>query len=452
MSRALRVGVVLSDTVIAEHVVRSGTAFTIGQSIRNLVSLPVAGLPRRWQLLELVEGGVLLRLGPGMGARIATGGHILGRADLDQRGAATRTATLVTIPPGAHGKLELGGDVRILFQELQLPMPAPAMALPRAVKGTLAERVDRRMATFAAASLLVHVGIMTAATLHDGPGDPSPAERAMAQYTPDTVAIIDASDPLLSEPVPAAEPDAQPAASDPANPAPRTEPTPAKPSPSPPRPSKPTPVATDPGKLQEQARAAVDALFSGDDGGLIASTMPGRKPGVDLGKQLEQVRDSNANVTIGDPTDGRFPDDGKPRIGTTPDKPLIDGLPPVVKPIDDDKIEKVPPTRIDIIPKPPSEPVSIEAIVGKIRTTYMTGLQRCYKKALGGVPTLAGKVALTFTVTEKGKLESGKAAGVDEGFEGCVEGLMTRWSFSPVTDQDGDPTEVDLGITLQLSI
>jgi hypothetical protein len=450
MSRALRVGVVLSDTVIAEHVVRSGTAFTIGQSIRNLVSLPVAGLPRRWQLLELVEGGVLLRLGPGMGARVAAGGHVLGRADLDQRGAATRTATLVTIPRGAHGKLELG-EVRILFQELQLPTPAPAMALPRAVKGTLADRIDRRMAAFAAASLLVHVGVMTAATVHDGPGNPSPAERAMAQYTPDTVAIIDASDPMLADRLPLDDPDAnpapEPAAADPARPAPSTEPAPSKP----PRPSPPAPVVTDPSKLRDDARAAVDALFSDDDGGRVASTMPGRKPGVDLGKQLDQVRDSNANVTIGDPADPRFPGDGQPRIGTSV-KPATDGTPAVVAPIDDKDDEKVPPTRIDIIPRPPTEPVRIDAIVAKIRTTYIGGLQRCYKKALGGAPTLAGKVALSFTVTEKGKLESGSATGVDEGFEGCVEGLMSRWSFTPVTDQDGDPTEVDLGITLQLSI
>ncbi len=452
MSRALRVGVVLSDTVIAEHVVRSGTAFTIGQSIRNLVSLPVPGLPRRWQLLELVETGVLLRLAPGMDARVAFGGHVLGRADLDQRGAATRTATLVTIPQGCHGKLSFG-EVRVLFQELALPAPAPAPSLPRSVKGTLADRVDRRMAAFAAASLTLHFGIMAAAGLHDGKGDPTPAERALSQYTADTVAIIDASDPMLadpSSPTPEGEPDPAPAASDP-TPAPN-KPEPSRPSPSttPSRLSRPEPVVADPSKLQDDARRAVDALFSEDGGGLVAGNMPGRKPGTDLAKQLDQVRDANANVTIGDPTDGRVPGDGKPRPGTS-QKPDLTVGPSDITNVDNHKIDQVPPTRIDIVPRPPKEPVSIEAIVHKIRTTYMTSLQRCYKRELVTQPGLAGKVALSFTVTDKGKLQEGNANGVAEGFEQCVEGLMTRWSFTPVTDKDGDPIEVDLDITLQLS-
>jgi hypothetical protein len=447
--RALRVGVLLADTLVSEHVVHSGTAFTIGQSIRNLVPLPVAGLPRRWQLVELVERGVLLRLGPGMGARVAVDGHVLGRADLDARGAHTRTATLVTLPPGTHGKIDLGGEVRILFQELRMPAPAPRPQLPRAVKGTLRDRIDRRMAVFAAASMLVHLGIMTAAHLNDPPEDSTAAQRALAQYTPETISIIDADDPILD-----LEPAPEPGAA--ATPAP-SKPEPSQPSPSrpavPARPRPAQPVHSDAGDLAEDATRMADLLFAGSGGGKVdAGDMAPRKPGNDLEKQLQEMADKNAKATIGNEDGDRLRDRPGARPGTSTE-PALPGDPSIAS-ADGDKGEKVPPpTRIDVKPQPPRQPgVDTEAIVAKIRTTYMGAMQRCYKKALGDEPSLSGKVALVFTLSEKGGVSDPDARGVSPVFEECLEGVMPRWSFTPVTDQDGDAVELDIGVTLQLSI
>ena len=209
-------------------------------------------------------------------------------------------------------------------------------------------------------------------------------------------------------------------------------------------------MASDPGQLGDDATRMAELLFADDGKGKLTGDLASRRPGADLDKQLAEVRDSNANVAIGKPT-GRDPDAGKPRPGTSTG-PLVDN-PGDVASVDGNKIEQEPKTRIDILPKPPKEPGNdISQIVSKIRTSYVGGLQRCYKKALGPQPSLAGKVALTFTVTERGGVSDGSAKGVDDGFEDCVEGLMTRWSFIPVTDEDGDATDVDLGITLQLSI
>lgn len=445
--RALRVGVLLGDTLVAEHVVGSGAAFTIGQSIRNLVPLPVAGLPRRWQLVELVERGILLRLAPGMGARVSAGGHVLGRADLDARGAHTRAATLVTLPAGSHGKLELG-EVCVLFQELRMPAPAPAPQLPRAVKGTLADRVDRRMAVFAAASLLVHVGVMTAAHVNDPPAHATIAERALAQYTPETIAIIDADDPMLDlEPTPEPTPDPRqpPGVATAPRPAPATN---VPPTPTRPRPAQPS--AGNPGDLSGDARRMADLLFASNGGGKVdGGELAPRRPGADLEKQLAEVNAANARVSIGREQGDRLRDRG-PRQGTV-EEPVI-GDPRIAK-ADGDKGEKVPATRIDVRPQPPKQPgVDIDAIVGKIRTTYMGAMQRCYKKALGGEPTLAGKVSLRFTLSEKGTVSDPEATGVAEEFETCIEAVMPRWTFTPVTDEDGDPVELDIGVTLQLSI
>jgi hypothetical protein len=237
-----------------------------------------------------------------------------------------------------------------------MPAPAPAPALPRAVKGTLADRIDRRMAGFAAASLLLHFGIMTAATVHDGPGDSTPAERALSQYTADTVTIIDADDPLLAEPATDPEP-ANPAKD---NEPPVTAPAAAKPVPTSPahepRPSqgkRPQPVASDPGELQDEAERLAGELFSSDTGGTRFGDIDKRAPGTDLEKQLKEIADGDAQVAVGKPVKDRLPSDGKPRIGTSTNPNLPDGVPGVTVPADDDKIEKGPPARIDIIKKPP---------------------------------------------------------------------------------------------------
>lgn len=446
-TRALRVGVVLSDTVIAEHVVRSGTAFTIGQSIRNLVPLPLPGLPRRWQLLELVEHGVLLRLGPGMGARVASGGHVLGRADLDQRGAATRAATLVTVPIGSHGKLELG-EVTILFQELELPVPAPAPALPRAVRGTLAERIDRRMATFAAASLVVHIGIMAAATMHDGAIRTSPEIRAH-DFAAEDVTIVHADDPALDLEPPKPDP-SQPAIATAPSPRPRTA-EPARPA-SAPRPRPAQPLNSDPGALQEDATRYAEQLFASSTGpvggdGEIARRAPGR----DLDKQVGELVAANAQVSIGRPTTDRGPGDGQPRIGTI--GPIVDPVPTDLPPAEvAPKKEKLPKPPTFPPPPPPPPGFDVAHVMKKIRETYSIGMQRCHGKALLEQPGLTGKVALTFTLTEKGKVEDGAATGLDGGLESCIEGLMTRWSFAPVLDEDGDPAELDLELSVQFAL
>jgi hypothetical protein len=173
----------------------------------------------------------------------------------------------------------------------------------------------------------------------------------------------------------------------------------------------------------------------------------------DLDKQLQELNAKNAKATIGNETGDRLRDRG-PRQGTVEEPPVVGD--PSFKKVDGDKSDrgdKVPPTHIDVIPHPPKKPgIDTEAIVGKIRTTYMGAMQRCYKKALGDEPTLGGKVTLVFTLSEKGGVSDPDAKGVSPVFEECIEGVMPRWSFTPVTDKDGDAVELDIGVTLQLSI
>lgn len=447
-SPAFRIGVLLSGTLIAEHVLRERRPFSIGQSTRTTVCLPIDALPRTWELMTLVEGGVALRLAEGMDARVSVGGEVWTREELARRGTVARGVLTVVLPMAARGRVEVG-EVRVLFQGVQLAKVAPPV-LPRALRGTLADRIDGRVAAFAAASITLHVGLMIAAAVNDPPRDVSIAKQAAEQYPPDTIAIIDADDPILSmpdesEPAPA-DADPAPAVAEPARPAPAVA-KPVRPAPS--RPS------IDPGSLGDpaaDAQRAVDGLFApSDETGTGRPDLTARRPGSDLGKQLAEIAAQDRTASIGDGADTRLPDDrAAARPGTIQD-PVVGDPPGTIAQQGPKKPEQIPSTiTIKRPPTPPGEP-DTDAIVQKINRVYMGGLQRCYKKSLVGNAVLAGKVMLTFTVTEKGSLGAASASGVDDALEACIEGLMSKWRFDPPVDEDGEATEVDLRLPLLLT-
>lgn len=441
---ALRLGIVLSGTVVAEQIVRDQRPFSIGQSARASIQLPLPTLPRNWELLTVTPAGIRLRLAPGMDVRIAVGDAVWTRAECDAHGKVTAGATTVVLPLAAHGRVDLG-EVRVLFQGVRLPAPAPAPTLPRALKGTLADRIDGRVAAFAAASLVAHLGVMIAANLNDPPGKPTMAHRATETYTDDTIALIDASDPIFdTDPAPEPEPGTQPAPSkpEPTAPAPTHKPTPSTGRPAAPT---PTPSTTEPGDPTRMA----DLLFAPDgDSGRTVGDLSAKKPGTDLAQQLDEIKRNDQTASIGDQTGRVRPDDAY-RPGTS-QNPVVDPVTSPVTPIV--KGPEIPPGRIKPVPtpRPPGDP-SVDGIIKKISTTYMPSLQRCYKKSLVGDGTLAGKVSLTFTVTDRGALADGDAAGVDDNLASCIEGVMAKWSFTPVIDGDGDPTDVDVKLGLVLT-
>lgn len=446
---ALRIGVVLSGTVIAEHVLRDRRPFSVGQSTRTTVSVPLADLPRRWDLLTLVDGGIQLRLPSGAEARVSEGASVFTRADLDRRGAVAGGVTTVVLPTSARGRIELG-ELRILFQGVHVPVVA-APRLPRALQPTLGERIDRRLAAVVAGSLVVHLGLMVVARFNDPPGHASMAQRATEQYQDETLAVIDADDPLLDlgEPDEPAKPD-EPTKPDPAsgkpaaqvpNPSPRPDPGP--------RPGRPA----DPGALSDpiaDSNRYADMLFGPGTDGLVATDLTARKPGTDLAQQLQEIKDGDQNAAIGDGTQTHTRDGDGPRRGTIDEQPIPGTPTPIVTPPKDG--EKVPPGRIKPLPpsRPPGGP-DVDSIIRKIATTYMGGLQRCYKDDLRGDARTAGKIVLTFTVTDRGQLTDGAAAGVSDTLERCIETAMKRWSFTPVVDDDGDATDVDVRLPLQLT-
>jgi hypothetical protein len=179
--------------------------------------------------------------------------------------------------------------------------------------------------------------------------------------------------------------------------------------------------------------------------------MEKRKPGADLGKQLDEVAASGQQTAIGGGAAGRGPRGGGPRIGTGTD-PVVDAPGGPTSAQDGKTAEKVPTGRISVSDKKAFDDSSLtpDAVLRKIMSAYMAGLKRCHEDLLKTDPTARGKVKLSFTVNESGRTVSPKASGFNSSLDSCVEGLMSNWRFDVPKDSDGDATEASFEIALQL--
>ena len=74
-----------------------------------------------------------------------------------------------------------------------------------------------------------------------------------------------------------------------------------------------------------------------------------------------------------------------------------------------------------------------DVALARIQDAYRGGVQRCYNARLKREPRASGRVIVTFTVDESGRLAYRNAKGVGRALgkpmELCVERAMLRWSF-----------------------
>lgn len=398
--RSLRIGVLLGDQLVEERVFPPGAPITLGQSLRCALSIPVDGVPREHVLFTSEGGRFALHETPGMQVRRDDG----------------------------RGRIVLG-EVTILFQEVATLPPAPRPQLPAAIRGTLADRIDRRLALFVGGSLLVHVAIAAWAWTSDVPTTPLGYSPVATTYHED---MIDVTLPDIAVTTPTDAPTAPAIA------------TPVAPTQTPRPIVRPTHVQR-PTSGDDAERLA--SILAGDaDEGPSAGGMRARQPGADLDRQLDEAR--GHAITIGDGTHTSRTDD-RARMGTAPDAPLVD----------DPTLTRVPtrprdePTgRIAIGPVKPDESTTLTpaTVLDRINTLYMTGLKRCYKDGLKLDASLGGRVAISFTVDVRGQVIDESAGGVSSGVDACIQTQMRRWRFPVPKDKDGDATDASFAVSLAL--
>lgn len=453
--RILRIGVLLSGKIVEERLIRDRGDVTIGQSSKNTFSIPLEGLPREWPLFKSHEGRYALHFTKEMDGRLSDGDRVQ-TLEVARQGGAQRQADHFVLPLSEHarGKVSIG-ELTLLFQFVTEPPIQPKAMLPHSVRGSLADRLDPRLSVITAASIALHFGLMIWALAHDPPGEGGIAYRAAQQtFTEDSYELEEFTIPTPPDPNAAGKAEEPTKGED----APKPKDPPKKPAGG----GSPKPAedaggrdANDAVALQEESARMADALFADDTSGTgLAGAMENRKPGSDLGNQLDEVAKSGATTAIGNTSGGRGTrGSGDPRVGTGTGPGVSGPGGPVSASGPDGKgAEKVPTGRISVTDKKSFDESSLtpDAVLRKIQTAYMSGLKRCHKELLKTDPTARGKVRLNFTVNEGGRTVSPKASGFADSLDSCIEGQMGNWRFDIPKDSDGEATEASFEIALQL--
>jgi hypothetical protein len=435
--RALRIGVLLGDTLVEERLFENPGPISIGQSLRCSLSIPADGMPVEHVLFAVDRGHVFLRVNTQMTGRLAQGTQI--KTELRQ-GPGTDGIWTIPIERGTRGKLTLG-NATILFQEVAAPPIAPRPQLPASVRGTFADRIDRRLAIIVAGSLLVHVGIGSWAWLTELVHEPASMPE-LANYEPPTVEQLDLVVPdiksLMPTPTDTGEP-TRPAVAQPAMPSRQT--------------ARPIVPRVRPDQLPDDADPERFAQMltgntSGPGGG---EEIKKRLPGAELEKQIDEIRENNRNVRVGG--NNRTSRDAGVRRGTGPDGPIIEGPTQVAQL---EKVEREPRARLDPLPPlgpPLTNPTTLSAqmVLARIQGSYMAGLKRCYvKHGLSVDPSMVAKVTLTFVIDDTGRSTENTAHGANLHVDSCVLEQMGGWRFPVPKDKEGNPTEKPFKVQLAL--
>jgi hypothetical protein len=441
--RILRIGILLGGKIVEERLIRERTSVSIGQSMKNTFSVPVEGLPLEFTLFAIDQGKYYLRFLNKMDGRLGDSSGSVNTLDALKSKGAQNTGDYWQVPltDSSRGKLSLG-DLTILFQFVTEPPRQPKPMLPASVRGTFADRIDPRLAVIMGASIIAHFAIVIVALLGDVEEDGIAHRAYNLTFKQDTYKVEDVLVPDTTNTGSAAGSAAE---------GPKT---PEK------KPDKGTSKPKDDGggrsssdsvaMTEDDASKFADLLTGEGPNGTSEGDMSKRRPGADLGAQINDVKDSGGKVAIGGGTGRGTRGDGDPRVGTGGGL-KTDG--PAGGSIGTGKSEeKGPAGRISVSDKQTFDESSLtpDIVLQKIQSAYMAGLKRCYKQYLNKDASARGKVTLSLTVNETGRTVKGSAKGFADEVDQCISGQMSSWRFPVPKDKDGEATEASFAITLQL--
>jgi hypothetical protein len=343
-------------------------------------------------------------------------------------GPADQGEWMVPVPAGARGKIEVGG-VTILFQDVAAPPAAPRPTLPASLRGSLADRIDRRLAIILGSSIVVHIGIAAWAWATDVDNGSLGTPEVPLTYHQE---MIDVTLPDLTPPP------SEPGTAAPV--APSQVPAPIV------RPSRVVTSPHAPPALTDDDAVRLAQILTNDNASEHGPAgMRNRSPGADLDREIAEVR--GKPVTIGDDRGGFR--NGRTHLGTAP-APTVEAPGEIVriKPREEQDQPRV-------VPGPVQTPIGTTLtpamVLAKINGAYMPGLVRCYRLGLNHDQSLKGKIAIAFTVNETGRVTEADAHGVGTGVDTCIQHLMTGWHFSSPRTPSGEPTDANFEVSLQLN-
>lgn len=192
----------------------------------------------------------------------------------------------------------------------------------------------------------------------------------------------------------------------------------------------------------EMERLAV-AMLAMEDGDRDPAT---RRPGSDLGSQIDQVREGGPLVAGGGTRQGTAArGGGDPRVGGGSLGPGGgDGATAAVA-------GPVPTITITSKAQVTDTSLGADLVARKLTVAYLGGLKRCYREALRLDPELRGEVTLGLTIGETGRVSDTEVRAMTPALAACIDQVAATWRFAVPTDGDGEPTRATFTLGLGLA-
>ncbi len=449
--KVLRIGIVLGTSLIEESLLRKRTTVTIGQSLANTFSVPIAGLPASFPIFELADGRFYLHFQDNMDGRISQGDFVRTTSQLTQEGAIRKGQHWVfPLDENARGKISLGA-MTLLFQFVSPPPIAAPMRLPASTRKTLADRFEPTLAAILSASVLVHLAIGVFAYTRDLAFE-HPAVRYARTYNVEQYVPLIPAEALTEHSL-------TDDSSGVSTLLPTTLPNPQKrenqnnsQNPSKDRKSDSSRNGQSSPSQAMIAEAIEDTVVVSVLSGLaspdgVLGQMSNTNQGASLDKSLRLAKRKNTSTIamrgrhrdrmsddIGEGKDNRTSDVGDSSLGTEKKQ--------------DEKFDVDPPS-VGIGFSWDESTLDPAAVAKRVRKRYLGGIRRCHQRALVGNPEATGKVVVEFTVGLTGRVTRASVAGFDASVDKCIKSLATRWHFS-TPRAGGKPTSASFSIPLLL--
>ena len=93
--------------------------------------------------------------------------------------------------------------------------------------------------------------------------------------------------------------------------------------------------------------------------------------------------------------------------------------------------------------------LTADGVVRKVQSSYMTGLNRCYRTTLAKKASASGSIGLVFTINAVGKTESVAVTAFDPALGTCVKDLVATWRFPIPQSQYAEPLATIYELTLK---
>ncbi|HEY5947231.1 MAG TPA: AgmX/PglI C-terminal domain-containing protein [Kofleriaceae bacterium] len=87
-----------------------------------------------------------------------------------------------------------------------------------------------------------------------------------------------------------------------------------------------------------------------------------------------------------------------------------------------------------------------DLVLATIRTRYIGGVERCYRRHLKRDATARGRVLVSFTVDAKGRARDGEARGITNRVDDCIAAQVARWQFPRPARESRFALGLELGI------